>query len=527
MTTLPSAVNLPPAPPLPREVRTLLRQAAVMRSWTAAWNWATYGIIGAAAGALVWAFLGMIVSLPLAPILVLEYGLLVALLCSLIRGLARARDLAPAARAADAHLQLRERLSTAVDLAAGRIRPTVLTDRVMRDAAAAARVSRGSLRPRLPAAARWALLALAAAVIAAVVIPGFTLPATPARDTASRIHREGRRLEQMARQLEQGARAQRAPQARRVAPEVRALGQGLQRQRLDRTQALARISALEKQLEQARRQVNQRITEALPPDAPPSLPESLFRPNSALDQSIRQLRELTSRLNQAQNVEGERENLLAQLAELSQAGEGQLPVQARRKLDEAEQRLQKGDVGGGRESLNDALQELEGLRALVADESALRMTGRELERSSMRIARGSGGQSGAEAERGETQTAPPGPGNRPLSPQEGESLGAAPPEGPHEGSQPGQGKVQEKLGAPTERLQTSDQRVRIRGQAGQGQLQTSELLGPGRSQPARLREALVSPTVVRRADEHMARARIPADLRAVVRRYFELLAGRR
>lgn len=515
---------------VPVDVRRLLRRVARTLAWGQAWAGAVRGVTIAAAASLAWALLGTVIPLSLPPLLVLAAGLAAALLLALARGVLPVRDLAPAARVADAELRLRERVSTALDLATGRIPATALADQVLRDAAATARdaLPGARLRPTWPGGTRRALLVVSLAALASVLVPGFSLPATPARETAVRIKREGRRLEQVAKQLEQLARTERAPQARRTAPEVRSLARELQRERMDRSAALARIAALERQLEAARRQLSQRIGEALNPQAPAQIPESLFRPTTTLDQNIRQLRELAARLSQEQNVEGQRDDLLAQLAQLSQSGEGQLPIEARRKLEEARRKTEAGDTAGGREALTEAIQELEGLRAVLADENALRITERELERSSMRIARGAGPESAEEVERGETRTAPPGPGTKRLQEQEGEAVGAPPPQpGPNEGSTPGQGKIAEKLGPQSPRLDAEAQRSRVRGQEGQGQLQTTELLGPGRKQPARAPAVNVSPLVVRRADEHMARARIPADLRAVVRRYFLALAQRR
>lgn len=528
MTATPAAALRSAATGLPPEVRGLLGRTARTIAWGAALHWIVRGVLVAAVASLGWTALGTIIPVGIvSPLLVLVAGGLLALLLGIMRGLAPSSDLMPAACVADTEFRLHERLSTAVDLAAGRIPPTGLGGVLLRDAAQAARTAAAGapLRPHAPAGIRWALAAAVAAVAAALLVPGLTIPATPARDTAVRIRREGRRLEQFSRQLEQRARAERAPQARRSAPKVRALGQRLQQQRMARSEALARIATLERELEQARRQLGQRIAETISPNTP-SPPESLFRPSTALDQTIRQLRDLAARLGQMQNAAGEQQDLLEQLAGLAQAGEGQLPAEARRQIDEARRQIGRGDVGRGREAINIAMDDLQALSAMLADESALRLAERELDRSATRIGQG-GTPSGDEAEPGEAQPARPAPGERRLREQEGELTGAPPPEGPNEGSQPGQGRLGEKLGPSTPRLQTPEQRTRVRGREGQGQLQTTELLGPGRRQPARLPEGTVGPAVVRRADEHMTRLRIPADLRRVVRRYFELLAGRR
>jgi hypothetical protein len=473
--------------------------------------------------------LGTIVPQAVSPLALLAGGVVVAALVGLLGRLLPSPKPFAVAHLADARLGLGERLSTALDLAAGRIPATALAGRVMADAAERARgVELGqAFRVRPPAFARWAALLMGVALLAGVVIPGLTLPATPARQTAMRIQREGRRLEQVARRLEQTARTERAPQARRMAPEVRSLGRQLQRERLQRAAALARLAALERQVEATRRQLSERIGEALAPRASPALPESLFRPSRDLDRPIRQLRELAARLAQEQALQGERQDLLQQLSELSGTGEGQLPISARQKVEEARRQVEAGNTAAGSERLTEALEELEGLRTMIADEQALKQTRQELERSASRIARAPGGRGRTEEDpQGEGPPAPLAAGSKRLPEQDGEALGA-PPRGPHEGSAPGEGRTAEKLGPPSPRLGAAGDRSRIRGQEARGGLHTSEILGPGRQQAARTPEVNLSPTVRRQADEYMARARIPTRLRGVVRRYFEILAQRR
>lgn len=204
-----------------------------------------------------------------------------------------------------------------------------------------------------------------------------------------------------------------------------------------------------------------------------------------------------------------------------------MPAAVRGKVEEARRQVEAGNAAAGRETLTQALQDLEALRAMMADEQALSETARELQRSAQRIARGAPGGKGQEEEGLEGDNSPASaPGRQRLIDREEDSPGALPPKGPHEGSTPGQGRAPEKLAAQTPRLEASGERSRVRGQEARGGLQTSEILGPGRRQPARTRVVKLSPAVVRRADEHMARARIPADLRSLVRRYFEQLARR-
>lgn len=513
---------------LPADVLLLLRRTSRAQAWTQASLWGTRAMVVAAGASLLWTVLGTILSVAIAPLLVLAAGLGGALALTAARGLLPARRLAAAARVADAQLGTRERMSTAVDLAAGRIPSTALATQVMADAATAARTAAiDGLRPRAPAAARWAAVAVLVAAAAGWVVPGLTLPSTPARETAERIQREGRRLEQTGRRLEEEARTARAPQARRAAPEVQRLGRDLQQQRLDHAAAQARIAALQRQLEATRRRIGERIGEAFAPQARPPAPDAFFRQPTDLDQSIKQLRELAARLAQMPVAEGERRDLLQQLSDLAQTGEGRMPAAARRTLEEVRRQAEAGNTAGAGEALTQALAELEALEALMADEQALRVTQRELEGSSERIARGGAGRGRSdEDQRVDIPPAQPAPGAQRPQDQEGDTV-ATPPEGPHQGSTAGEGKVQAKLGAPSLRLEARGERSRVRGQEAQGQLQTSEILGPGRRLPARTTVQPVAPSVARQADAHLARQRIPADLRAVVRRYFEILAGRR
>ncbi len=514
--------------PLPRELLLLLRRAARALAWSRARAWAMWGMTAAAAVSLAWALAGMVVPLPMPPLPILVGGLAASLLAALVRGFLPAGGLLSAAQVADAELRLRERLSTALELATGRLPPTALAGEVLRDAAATARHALPGmrLRPGWPAGTRRALLAVGLAALAAGFLPGFTLPATPARETAVRIRREGQRLQRVAGRLEQRARTMRAPQARRMVPEVHGLAQQLQRQRLDRRSAIARIAALERRLEAARRQIGQRIGESLTSQTPEAVPQSLFRPGAAFEQTARELRELAARLSQVPAGEG-REDLLQHLEELARSEEAQLPEKARRALEEARRHTEAGDVAAGQRALAEAVAEMDALRALMADESVLRMAEQELQRSVLRIARGAGPEPAEEAQQGAVQPPPSGSTARRLQEQEEAAALPPPPRGPNEGSMPGQGTLEEKLGPQTPRLDAPGERSRVVGQEGEGKLQTTELLGPGRRVPVRAPVLRISPQAARRSDEAMAAARIPAGLRDIVRRYFLLLAERR
>ncbi|MCL6640328.1 MAG: hypothetical protein K6T92_03040, partial [Candidatus Rokubacteria bacterium] len=104
---------------------------------------------------------------------------------------------------------------------------------------------------------------------------------------------------------------------------------------------------------------------------------------------------------------------------------------------------------------------------------------------------------------------------------------AEPLAGPNQGTTPGEGAIEQKLGARTPRLAADREQTRIEGLRGEGRTIASELLGPGRTArvtaPARPSVSLARAE----ADRYLARLRVPPEYREIVRRYFEALAGAR
>lgn len=329
--------------------------------------------------------------------------------------------------------------------------------------------------------------------------------------------------------MEERARAERARVSRRAAPSLQRLGEGLQRERLERRDALARIESLGRQIESERRQVQARReqTAGRPQRPSPNLPSDLFRQRAAADRAIRQIREIAERLAQSRSPE-ERETLMRQLAALAGGGdEGNVPARARQQAETARQQLGSGDTTGARRTLQQSATDLDDLRAMLADEEGLQQAQRDLQRSAEGIARGrSAAVESEETPRAGAQPGAPAPGNRPPSEGRGPD-GTEPADGPNQGTTPGQGAISEKLGQRTERLEASRQQSRVQGLQGEGRVTTSELLGPGR--PGRVR-APAGPAVasVRAdADRYISRMRIPPEYREIVRRYFEALAATR
>ena len=433
-------------------------------------------------------------------------------------------DLVAAARALDLTLRLDERTSTAVELGLAGRAPTVLGARVMADASAHlyAVDLRESIPLRIPRGAWWIPVLIAVLALWPVLAGGLSLPGTPAHRAQQAIRREGARLEQFAQALQSHARANRLPLTRRAAPQLRDLGVRLQQERVDRASALARISELSRQLESARQQIDQRLDEMGRPKSSPALPSELLR-RQALQRQIKQLQELTSRLGQDPGTVSK--DVLDRLAALTQEGEGTHPAQVRQQLQQARQQLDRGETGQAGESLARALRMMEGMERLLADREGLDTAQEQLEQSRTAIASGvPGPRAGEQGESPPDQSQDPaGPGDREIASQPG-SASPPPSEGPREGSTPGSGRVDDKLGPATPRLQVERIPQRVRGVQGEGEVSTSEVIGAGRPGPARTLPQAVTPTLVARVDRALERAHIPAQYRAMVRRYFERLA---
>jgi hypothetical protein len=331
--------------------------------------------------------------------------------------------------------------------------------------------------------------------------------------------------------MEEQARVDRARITRRVAPSIRNLGESLQRERMDRAEALGRIADLGRQIEEERRRIQTRRLqqEAAPRQQPsPDLPSDLFQQRAAVDRTIRQIREIADRLAQSRSPE-ERDSLMRQLQALAGGGdEGNVPARARKQAADADRQLGTGDTAGAQRTLQQSATDLEDLRGLLADEEGLQQAQRDLSRSADQIASGnpvpsteSDQNSQARARQGTVA-----PGNRqPAAGQEQDTT--PPPPGPNQGTLPGQGAVQEKLGTPMPRLDVEKKQTRLPGIQGEGRMITSELLGPGRSAKVR---APAGPAVLAArtdADRYMSQMRIPPEYREIVRRYFEALAATR
>ena len=497
-----------------------------------AWRWGSRVMLAWGSAVLLLVLVRTIVPIALPFEWLAVGGLLAGMLSTL--ALAAGWRIAPrlAAQILDLRFRCADRLATAVELITGVHPPTPLAPALIADAAQAAvslDLSRGL--PARPPRAFWAAaLAVLLTVVTARGLVGVSLPGTPARDVAQTIKREGRRLERAGDTLEEQARVDRARLSRRIAPSIRRLGEQLQRERLERSDALARIESLGRQVEEARRQAQARGMEAgqPPPPSQRNVPSDLFRRRAAADRTLRQMREIADRLAQSRSPE-ERAALMRQLADLAGGGpEGDVPARVREQAGAAREQMAAGDTAGARRTLQQSASDMDDLRAMLADEEGLQQAQRDLRRSADQIARGRPG-APAEGEETPRPAAQPGsvaPGSRPLPQGEG-SVAAEPPPGPNQGTTAGQGAPAEKLGERTPRLEADKQQNRVRGLQGEGRVTTSDLLGPGRPGQVRAPQGPAVAAGRAEADRYLSRMRIPPEYREIVRRYFEALAAQR
>lgn len=510
----------------------LIEQARRRLASRRAWRWGgRTGLVGAAA-ALVAALAQTVVPLDLPAAALAAAGLAAGIVVALAAGVLVRPSPLWAAQVLDYRCGLADRLATAVEVISGRHLSTALTEAAVADAAAHAAVLdlRRTVRSG-PDRSMTAALGLAlAAVLAAEGLGGLSLPGTPAREVARAIQREGKRLERVGETMEERARAERARITRRLVPELRALGEAFQRERLGRSGALARIESLARKIEDERRRVADRRQQSAggrSVPATPGLPHDLFRQRAGVEHAIRQIREIAERLAQSRSPE-EREALMRQLAALAGGGEdGDVPARAREQAEAARQQLAAGDVAGARRTLHQTATDLEELRAMLADEEGLTQAQRELRRSADQIA-GARAPTASEENQVPHAEAQPGataPGSRPV-PQGGPE-GAEPPPGPHQGTTPGQGTITEKLGERTPRLEGNRQQSRLQGLQGEGRVTISDLLGPGRPGQVRIPAGPLVAAARSEADRYLSRRRIPPEYREIVRRYFEVLATTR
>lgn len=505
-----------------RDLLRLVRQAAVRLTVSRA------GQAAARAGALAMAAFvlvnvaGVVIPVSGVPMAhAIAAAGLAAILAGVLAAFLRPVPRVDTARALDASLRLEERVSTAMEVLASALPRSSLGQRVVTDAERRlSEVGVAAVTPlQVPRTFWWTAALTALLFVLTSWLHGITIPGTPAHRTAEVIRKEGQRLEQFARTLQSRTRTEHMPATRHLTPQIRDLGSRLQRERLARAEALARIEELSQQLEQTRREIDERLQASRPAPSRERDPSDALRRQSTQRQ-IRQLRELLSRLQQDSSSASR--DALDQLNQMAAGGEGTQPARVRDQLQRAREQLERGNMVGARDAISDAMLDLQGLESLMADSEAVRNAQQQVERSQAAISGGAPVEGPEVRETEQTSESPVAPGEQRPSASQGE--GSEPPQGPNEGSTPGTGQGNEKIGARTPRLDTTKTPQRVRGAQAEGPVASSEIVGTGRSSSSRVQAADVSPAVIARADQAMTRSRTPARYRDIVRRYFQRLA---
>jgi len=501
------------SPELARTIRWARGRIAWQRAMHAA-SWAATGVLACGLGAQL-----LTTILPFevrAAWIYVTSG--VATLLTLLAGRVLLRPgLYEAAHALDRTCGLHDLLCTALALSTEPVRPR-LGEFVLIQAV---RCARGlDIRHALPL--RWRPdhrpVVLAVLVLLwEIVFSGTTLPMTPARRVAETIRTEGKRLEQVATQAHRRARFTRAIRALEAAEATQEVAQSLQDTRTTRSVALARLGGLQERLERAHKAVQEALRARL--GSTPELGSA-----EAVEESLRRWRALERGLGGVR-TERELERLREALRALG-ADPGSPPA-LQEAARQALRALARGDRRTARETVSHALKDLEAIKRLLAEEEGVRQVGHEVERARQRIARGTPGQAmeDREAAAGAGRIRMSSPGER--SRGEERPGGVVLSEGPDEGLEAGTGAARMKLGPPTDRLRTEHRREVLRGALPEDQVVTAEIRGPGIRSTPRSTARAVSPLVVRQVDDALARQRVPAAYREIVRRYFLELARRR
>ena len=229
-------------------IESAVDRAGRRRRWHQTWRGFWWGLF---AGAVVWLVVLAVYKLFPIPLESLTIGAglaAVAALAGVIAGWIQAPSRMETARWLDGKSELKERLSTALEISDDKKNDN-WSRLVVTDAATHARdVDPGKLLPfHLPKASRWALVALAV---------GAGLGFVPERrsDEYLQLQREVENIKDTGRQLEQIAKRElqkrkpALPQTEKAMQEVAEIGETLQKKKLTRNQALTELSKVEDKL---------------------------------------------------------------------------------------------------------------------------------------------------------------------------------------------------------------------------------------------------------------------------------------
>ncbi len=252
-----------------------------------------------------------------------------------------------AAQVADERASLKERLSTAVELAAAPERSEVAAAQLADAALHARNLSAAEVLPwRAPAGLRW-LAAAGAILLAAILLPELSLfKSAQERIDREVMRQEGERIQRVAKAMEKRASERKGDEKndailRRVAAEMKRLGKDQARNRISKKQALLRMNELQKQLKEAENA------------------SGLGAPKS-LDAAAKELQASAER--QAQKGNGEASNALKKMAENLQKRDFDA---AKQQLEDMARKLQSGklsseEAGKAAETLREMAKAMEG-----------------------------------------------------------------------------------------------------------------------------------------------------------------------
>jgi hypothetical protein len=496
---------------LHQTVRLLARRARWVRQRALLLQALFIGLCLCVAVAVLYRF----ISLPIGRLV--EINLACMVLCALaavIIGLrARTEPMALLIKA-DRSLRLKERLSTAYELA-NSPQPHPFCAIVLQEAARTAR----SVNPfrvipaTTPKTLRWTPFLLLAAILVLVVDFGVMLPASfvggVQESSQPALYQQGQKLERLGKRLESEARQHGLERSLETARRMQNVGLRLQNEKLNERDALVRVNSLTEYVR--------------------NLEEELKKMAVLEDVNVSKVREVM--VNQA-NLSGEVQRLLGMLAH------GKLSPGEMRNLQERLQNL--GQQGSGNERLNDALGQLregdlEGAKEtlesylrqdqLAQDFDHLQRTERTLERG---LERGpDGGEemdldhpSGENREYGEYEMGAEPSGDSAGLPGDfegGDSLGSEA-AGAH--SSTGSGRGTETETHQTRIAEANAPASKITGQSGEGGVRRSYVRAlPLKAEASMPLEEVIA-TYQRRAEDSLLREEVPPQNRDIVKAYF-------
>jgi hypothetical protein len=445
-----------------------------------------------------------------------EFGLAAMAFCALVAitiGLRSRADPMSLLIRADRTLRLKERLSTAYELAVTP-QPHPLRLIVLQEATRVAR----SVNPfrvipsTTPRTLRWTPFLLLAIVLVLVVDFGVILPPSFVGEDvrpSAMLSEQGRQLERLGKRLETEARRRGLERSTEASRRMQTLGQRLQNEKVNDREAMARVNSLAEYVR--------------------NLEEELKKMAVLEDISINNVREVM--VNQA-SVSGEVQRLLGMLGRGKLSPSEMRSLQERlqnlgqqgvldERLSEALNQLREGDIEGAREMLENYLLQDQ----LAQDFEQLKRAERALDRNfehgsdrSEELDLDHPGSEGGEDSDYEMAGDPrAGTGGSPGDFEGGDYLDS---EGMGSNSSVGSGRGAESE-APRNRIaEPNTQASRITGQSGEGGVRRSYVRALPLKAEASIPLEEVITTYQKRAEESLLREEIPPNNRDLVRAYF-------